>query len=80
MILQALATTESVDLTSGQLEQCVQYFTNGGVAEWIVGGLTFAIFVYSSFSKKSLPQVVKQAPEFLMGKGKDFILKLKKKK
>jgi hypothetical protein len=68
------------NITEDQLNACASYFLSGGLAEWVSGGLVLALFVYSSFSKKSLPQVLKVAPEFLLGKGKDLLAGFKKKK
>ena len=43
------------------LDACVQYFTQGGPFEWIVGGLFVVASVVFFFSKKSIISVIKGA-------------------
>lgn len=42
-----------------QLEQCVNYFTQGGPVEWIAGGVTVVFLLVTAFTKVNLPSVIK---------------------
>lgn len=46
-------------MEQAQLEQCVNYFTQGGPVEWIAGGVTVAFLLITAFTKINLPSVIK---------------------
>jgi len=48
------------------LERCVQYFTNGGPMEWIGGGITIAVLILTTFTKVSVPGIVKAIAKSIM--------------
>ena len=41
------------------LEQCVAIFTNGGVFEWVVGGLLVVVMVVGAFTKHNFLSMAK---------------------
>jgi len=60
-----------MSLSPEQLDQCVAYFTTGGPAEWIGGGITVAAILFFTLTKKSLPSVIKSLGTFLMKQSVD---------
>nr|BDD47571.1 hypothetical protein 5 [bacterium] len=46
-------------MTQIQLEQCVSYFTQGSLVEWIAGGITVVFLLVTAFTKANLPGVIK---------------------
>lgn len=48
------------------LERCVNYFTHGGPIEWIGGGITVVTLLLTTFTKLSVPGIVKAIARHLM--------------
>ena len=48
------------------LERCVNYFTHGGPIEWIGGGITVVTLLLTTFTKLSVPGIVKAITRHLM--------------
>lgn len=42
------------------IQQCVDYFANGGPKEWVVGGVTILFLLIPHFTKWNIPDFVKR--------------------
>jgi len=49
-----------------QLDQCITYFTSGGIMEWVGGGVMIACALILAFTKKNVPAVMKDAGVWMM--------------
>ncbi|PIR19807.1 MAG: hypothetical protein COV45_09135 [Deltaproteobacteria bacterium CG11_big_fil_rev_8_21_14_0_20_47_16] len=48
------------------LERCVTYFTHGGPIEWIGGGITIGTLLLTTFTKISVPGIIKAIARHIM--------------
>ena len=48
------------------LERCVTYFTHGGPIEWIGGGITLGTLLLTTFTKISVPGIIKAIARHIM--------------
>lgn len=48
------------------LEKCVTYFTQGGPLEWIGGGITVATLLLTTFTKLSVPGIIRAIARQIM--------------
>lgn len=48
------------------LERCVSYFTHGGPIEWIGGGITIGTLLLTTFTKLSVPGIIRSVARQIM--------------